>query len=80
MDIDQVLEETYVGKADAESEVPSPKKVPKMLDQVSGIDTYVDAEVYIPGCPPSADNIRYGLEELLEGRIPKLTPEQLDYN
>ena len=80
MDIDEVLEETYRDRGDDQSQVPSPKNVPGMLDQVTGIDAYVDADVYLPGCPPSAENIRYALEELLEGRIPKLSSEQLDYN
>lgn len=80
MDIDDVLKETYQGQADEDSEVPDPSSVPGMLDKVHPIDHYVDAEVYLPGCPPSAELIRYSLEELVEGRIPELSSEQLTYN
>lgn len=80
LDIDEVLEETYKGKADSESEVPSPENLPRLCDKVGPVDQYVDVDVYLPGCPPSADLIKYGLEELLAGRIPKLTKDQLSYN
>jgi NAD-reducing hydrogenase small subunit len=33
----------------------------------------VKVDVYIPGCPPSADVIYYALTELLEGRQPELS-------
>jgi NAD-reducing hydrogenase small subunit len=33
----------------------------------------VDVDVYLPGCPPSADNIFLAISELLEGRTPELT-------
>ena len=33
----------------------------------------VKVDVYLPGCPPSAEAIHYVLSELLEGRIPVLT-------
>ncbi|MFP4588494.1 MAG: NADH:ubiquinone oxidoreductase [Candidatus Bipolaricaulota bacterium] len=80
LEIDDVLEEVYRERGDRESEVPSPDQVPRMLDKVGPVDEYVDVDVFLPGCPPSADLIRYGLEELLAGRIPKLHGEQLQYN
>jgi NAD-reducing hydrogenase small subunit len=33
----------------------------------------VNVDVFIPGCPPSADTIYYALSELLEGRQPELS-------
>ena len=32
----------------------------------------VPVDVFVPGCPPSADNIFYALTELLAGRMPEL--------
>jgi NAD-reducing hydrogenase small subunit len=32
----------------------------------------VPVDVFIPGCPPSADNIFFALTELLAGRQPDL--------
>jgi len=30
----------------------------------------VEVDVFLPGCPPSADLIYHTLDELLEGRVP----------
>jgi NAD-reducing hydrogenase small subunit len=32
----------------------------------------VDIDIFLPGCPPSADNIFLAISELLEGRMPEL--------
>jgi len=32
----------------------------------------VNVDVFVPGCPPSADTIYYAVTELLEGRMPDL--------
>ena len=37
---------------------------------VQGCDQIVPIDVFVPGCPPSADLIFSVLSELLEGRIP----------
>jgi NAD-reducing hydrogenase small subunit len=34
----------------------------------------VRVDVYLPGCPPSADNIFFAISELLEGRMPDMNP------
>ena len=36
----------------------------------------VPVDVFVPGCPPSADVIFYTLSELLEGRQPELSRER----
>jgi len=40
----------------------------------------VKVDVHLPGCPPSADAIYHVLTELLEGRIPVLTGDNLKYD
>jgi NAD-reducing hydrogenase small subunit len=32
----------------------------------------VPVDVFVPGCPPSADTIFFVLQELLAGRVPRL--------
>lgn len=46
--------------------------VPRLLPIVRPVHAVVKVDVYIPGCPPSADTIFYVLGELLEGRTPNL--------
>ena len=47
--------------------------VPKLLPMVRPLHAVVKVDVYIPGCPPSADTIFYVLGELLAGHMPDLT-------
>ncbi len=47
--------------------------VPVLLEKVRPIHEVVPVDVFIPGCPPSADTIFYAVSELLEGRSPDLS-------
>lgn len=44
------------------------------------LDQVVTVDVYLPGCPPSADAIHFVISELLEGRIPVLKDQVLKYD
>ncbi len=46
--------------------------VPPLLKKVLPIHQMVKVDVYVPGCPPSADTIHFVLTELLAGRAPTL--------
>jgi len=40
----------------------------------------IPVDLYLPGCPPSAERIRSALEALLAGEMPRLRgPEQLRF-
>ena len=47
--------------------------VPRLLPQARPIHEFVTVDVFVPGCPPSADTIFYFLSELLAGRQPELS-------
>jgi NAD-reducing hydrogenase small subunit len=47
--------------------------VPALLPTSRPIHEFVDVDVFVPGCPPSADTIYYVVTELLEGRTPDLS-------
>ena len=47
--------------------------IPKLLERVRPVHEVVRVDVFVPGCPPSADTIHYALTELLEGRQPDLS-------
>lgn len=46
--------------------------VPPLLPTVRPVHSAVKVDVYVPGCPPSADLIFYVISELLAGRQPDL--------
>jgi NAD-reducing hydrogenase small subunit len=47
--------------------------VPALLPTSRPIHEFVTVDVFVPGCPPSADTIYYVVIELLEGRTPDLS-------
>jgi NAD-reducing hydrogenase small subunit len=47
--------------------------VPRLLPMVRPVHAVVKVDVFIPGCPPSAETIFYALSELLAGRIPDIS-------
>ena len=47
--------------------------IPPLLPQSRPVHEVVPVDIFVPGCPPSADTIFYVLTELLEGRTPELS-------
>jgi len=78
----EALKRAYL---DAESVVdgliPDSPELGKPLDRVTGVGDVVKVDLFIPGCPPSADSIFFALSELLAGRVPViLTPQYFKYD
>lgn len=47
--------------------------VPRLLPYARPVHEIVPVELFVPGCPPSAEVIFYVVTELLEGRKPELS-------
>jgi NAD-reducing hydrogenase small subunit len=74
-----VLKRAYIELADLTPRRPSePGIVPTLLDRVRPVHEVVPVDVFLPGCPPSADLIHLVLCELVAGRTPDLR-DQLRY-
>jgi len=69
---DQVLQSAYSGHQNPDIKTQF-KDVPTLLSTVTPVHSAVRVDVFVPGCPPSADVIHYTITELLEDRIPDLT-------
>ncbi|HNT78853.1 MAG TPA: NADP oxidoreductase [Anaerolineae bacterium] len=79
-DTQEVLRRGYIEtESTVDGEIPQHADLPPLTDQVSGVDGVVPVDIYLPGCPPSADAIWFVLTELLAGRTPKLEGKVLKY-
>ena len=66
-----ILNRAYIENATIQAQIPT-ECVPKLLPHARPVHEVVKVDVFVPGCPPSADLIHYVLSELCEGRIPDL--------
>ena len=67
-----VYDRAYRETATLEPQTPS-QVIPRLLRYARPVHEVVPVDLFIPGCPPSADVIYYALTELLEGRQPELS-------
>jgi NAD-reducing hydrogenase small subunit len=70
--VQDVLDRAYVENTNLNPGAPQ-QAVPTLLAQARPIHEFVNVDVFVPGCPPSADTIYYVLAEILEGRCPDLS-------
>jgi NAD-reducing hydrogenase small subunit len=64
-----LLQRAYLENATLNPQLPS-EVVPRLLPTSLPVHRVVDVDVFLPGCPPSADLIYATLNDLLEGRVP----------
>jgi NAD-reducing hydrogenase small subunit len=70
-----ILDRAYIENADLQQQIPC-VVVPKLLEVVRPIHEFVKVDVFLPGCPPSADTFYAALTALITGEpldIPALT-------
>jgi NAD-reducing hydrogenase small subunit len=70
-----ILDRAYIQNASAQPQIPC-VVVPKLLKYVRPIHEFVKVDVFLPGCPPSADTFHTALIALVNGGpldIPALT-------
>ena len=70
--LDAVYGRAYRENATLNQQVPS-QTIPKLLAKVRPVHEVVDVDVFVQGCPPSADAIFFVLTELVAGRKPEIS-------
>jgi len=66
-----ILERAYHENTSAQAQTPT-ALVPALLDKVRPIHEFVKVDMYLPGCPPSADTFYTVVSDLLAGRTPDI--------
>jgi NAD-reducing hydrogenase small subunit len=73
----EVLGPVYQERPDVNARIPDEKGiVPVLLDRVRPVHEIVPVDFFLPGCPPPAGRIRAVLEDLLDGKGPRLDVPQ----
>jgi NAD-reducing hydrogenase small subunit len=67
--VQAILQRAYLENATHAAAVPT-EVVPRLLPRPMPVHRVVHVDVFLPGCPPSADLIHGVLLDLLEGRDP----------
>ncbi len=67
----EVLERAYLENAELNQHIPV-QVIPELREKSVPVHQVVPVDVFVPGCPPSADIIFFALTELLAGRTPDL--------
>jgi NAD-reducing hydrogenase small subunit len=73
--VQSVFERAYVDTVTIRKPPPS-SVIPALLDHVRPVHEVVPVDVFVPGCPPSADLIFNTLLDLVAGRKPQLGSTQ----
>jgi NAD-reducing hydrogenase small subunit len=73
-----VLTRGYLELGDITPQLPNePGIVPELLDRVSPVHEVVEVDLYLPGCPPSADRIKAAIAPLLKGEKPVMEGREM---
>ncbi|RPI24499.1 MAG: NADP oxidoreductase [Acidobacteria bacterium] len=67
-----VLERVYLENVTLQPQIPS-ESVPALRSRVCPVREVVKVDVFVPGCPPSADTIHALLVGLLSGSVPDIS-------
>jgi NAD-reducing hydrogenase small subunit len=65
-----LLQRAYLENVTLNPGIPG-DPVPALLPRSHPVHDMVKVDVFLPGCPPSADLIYFVLDELLQGRVPE---------
>ena len=70
--VQPLLDRAYLENVTVNPQIPT-RVVPKLLPMARPVHLVIPVDVFLPGCPPSADLIYNLLDDLLAGRVPDVT-------
>ena len=70
--LDEVLDRAFIENVQTQPQIPT-ESLPELYTEVRPLHAVVPVDLFVQGCPPSADTIWYVLTELIAGRTPDPT-------
>ena len=67
--VEAVLNRAYIETASVQAQIPR-QDLPALRARALPLHQFVKVDLFMPGCPPSADMIHFALSELIAGRLP----------
>jgi NAD-reducing hydrogenase small subunit len=67
-----VLQRAYLENVTLQPQIPT-ESIPRLRERVCPVREVVKVDIFVPGCPPSADTIHTLLSGLLDGIVPDLS-------
>lgn len=78
--VERVLHRAYVELADVTPQIPRDyQTIAELMPQAQPIHELIRVDAFLHGCPPTADQIWFAMNELLEGRMPAFSHVYLRY-
>lgn len=75
---DDTLKRCYLELGDDSRQLPhAPGIVPELLDRVRPVQEVVTVDLFLPGCPPSAQRIQSAIAPLLQGKTPEMSGREM---
>lgn len=75
---DPVLKRCYLELSDDSGQIPKDSDiVPELLEKVQPIHHVIDVDLFLPGCPPSAQRIKDAIAPLLKGERPVMEGREM---
>ncbi|MBI4927797.1 MAG: NADP oxidoreductase [Anaerolineae bacterium] len=70
--VEETLKTVYLDKEAINQQIPG-EPLPPLLPRALPLHNYVKVDLFLPGCPPSAQTIFTVLNDLIEGRTPDIS-------
>ena len=79
-ELEQVLHRAYVELADITPQIPRDyPTIAELMPKARPLHELIKVDAFLHGCPPTADQIWFAVNELLQGRMPAFSPVYLRY-
>jgi NAD-reducing hydrogenase small subunit len=78
--LEEVQRRSYIELADKNPRIPDEYvTIAQLLKTARPLHEVIKVDVWLHGCPPTADQIWFAISELLQGKTPVLPPAYLRY-